>query len=170
MDKVTVVKNLLASSRRLAAMDPQDEAVARTVAEMTEHTKLLGELASKDKSSPWGAQSMKDDIDSLGEQIKRLKAAAAMPAANFRRMYNILATMERVWADAARPQNAAVRPKVAAMVRKVAGVFAEVDTVQDLDKPLEAIEKAVHSLYGPSQSENGAYYFDRRGKGHHSKE
>lgn len=169
MDKVTVVKNLLASSRRLAEMDPQDEAVARTVAEMTEHTKLLGELASKDKSSPWGAQSMKDDIDAMGDQIKRLKAAAAMPAANFRRMYDILASMERVWADAARPQNASVRPKVASMMKKIAGVFAEVDTVQDLDKPLGAIEKAIHSLYG-DQSSNATYYFDRRGKGHHSKE
>ncbi len=169
MDKVTAVKNLLASSRRLAEMDPQDEAVARTVAEMSEHAKLLGELARDDKSSPWGAQSMKDDIDSLGDQIKRLKASAAMPAANFRRMYNILATMERVWADAARPQNAAVRPKVASMMKKIAGVFAEVDTVQDLDKPLGAIEKAIHGLYG-DQSQNSTYYFDRRGKGHHKAE
>ncbi len=169
MDKVTVVKNLLASSRRLAEMDPQDDAVSRTVAEMQDSAKLLGELARDDKSSPWGAQSMKDDIDSLGEQIKRLKAAAAMPAANFRRMYNILASMERVWALAARPQNAAVRPKVASMMKKIAGVFAEVDTVQDLDKPLGAIEKAIHSLYG-DQSSNGTYYFDRRGKGHHKGE
>jgi len=169
MDKATVVNNLLATSRRLAEMDPQDEAVARTVAEMDEHAKLLRELASKDKSSPWGSQSMKDDIDSIGDQIKRLKAAAAIPAANYRRMYDILASMERVWADASRPQNAAVRPKVASMVRKVAGVFAEVDTVQDLDKPLEAIEKAIHGLYG-DQSSNSTYYFDRRGKGHHSKE
>ncbi len=169
MDKETVVKNLLASSRRLAETDPQDEAVARTVAEMDEHTKLLRELASKDKSSPWGAQSMKDDIDSIGDQIKRLKAAAAIPAANYRRMFDILSSMERVWAVAARPQNAAIRPKVATMVRKVAGVFAEVDTVQDLDKPLEAIEKAIHSLYG-DQSQNSTYYFDRRGKGHHKAE
>lgn len=169
MDKETVVKNLLASSRRLAEMDPQDEAVARTVAEMGEHTKLLGELATKDKSSPWGAQSMKDDIDAIGDQIKRLKAAAAIPAANYRRMFDILSSMEKVWAVAARPQNASVRPKVAAMMRKVAGVFAEVDTVQDLDKPLDAIEKAIHSLYG-DQSSNSIYYFDRRGKGHHKSE
>ncbi len=169
MDKATVVKNILAISRRLAAMDPQDEAVARTVTEMQDSAKLLGELARDDKSSPWGAQSMKDDIDSLGDQIKRLKAAAAVPAANYRRMFEILASMERVWSVAAKPQNAAVRPKVASMVRKIAGVFAEVDTVQDLDKPLESIEKAIHGLYGPSQSENSAYYFDRRGKGHHGK-
>jgi hypothetical protein len=169
MDKETAVKNLLASSRRLAEMDPQDEAVARTVAEMSEHTKLLGELARDDKSSPWGAQSMKDDIDAIGDQIKRLKAAAAIPAANYRRMFDILSSMEQVWAVAARPQNAAVRPKVAAMMKRVAGVFAEVDTVQDLDKPLDAIEKAIHSLYG-DQSKNSTFYFDRRGKGHHKGE
>jgi hypothetical protein len=169
MDKETVVKNLLASSRRLAEMDPQDEAVARTVAEMGEHAKLLGELASKDKSSPWGAKSMKDDIDAIGDQIKRLKAAAAIPAANYRRMFDILSSMEQVWAVAARPQNASVRPKVASMMKKIAGVFAEVDTVQDLDKPLDAIEKAIHSLYG-DQSSNNTYYFDRRGKGHHKGE
>jgi hypothetical protein len=169
MDKATIVKNLLVASRRLAAMDPQDEAVSRTVAEMDESAKLLRELASKDKSSPWGAQSMKDDIDAIGDQIKRLKSAAAIPAANYRRMYDILASMERVWSDAARPQNAAVRPKVATMMRKIAGVFAEVDTVQDLDKPLESIEKAIHSLYG-DQSKNHTYMFTQRGKGHHKSE
>ncbi len=169
MDKEIVVKKLISSSRRLAAMDPQDEAVSRTVAEMQESAKLLGELARDDKSSPWGAQSMKDDIDAIGDQIKRLKAAAAVPAANYRRMFEILASMERVWAVAARPQNAAARPKVASMVAKVAGLFAEVDTVSDLDKPLEAIEKAVHSLYG-DQGKNSTFYFDRRGKGHHSKD
>lgn len=164
--KDTALKNVIAASRRLAESDPQDEAVGRTVAELESNVKLLKELASKDKSSPWGAQSMKDDIDSLGDQIKRLKAAAAVPAANYRRMYEILAGLERVWQIASRPQNAAIRPKLASMVGKVAGVFAEVDTVQDLDKPLEAIEKAVHSLYG-DQSQNSTYYFDRRGKGHH---
>jgi hypothetical protein len=167
MDKEAVVKSLIATSRRLAAMDPQDEAVSRTVAEMQESAKLLGELARDDKSSPWGAQSMKDDIDAIGDQIKRLKAAAAVPAANYRRIYDICSSFERLWSVAARPQNAAVRPKVAGLFKKVAGVFAEVDTVQDLNKPLDAIEKAVHQLYG-DQSKNSTFYFDRRGKGHHS--
>lgn len=168
MDKATVVRNLVLASRRLAQMDPQDEAVGRTVAEMQESAKLLGELGRDDKASPWGAQSMKEDVDAIGDQIKRLKSAAAIPAANYRRMYDILATLERAWAVAARPQNSAARPKVASAFRKIAGIFAEVDTVQDLNKPLDAIEKAVHGLYG-DQSANSTYYFDRRGKGHHSK-
>lgn len=166
MDKLTAVKNLVLASRRLAQMDPQDEAVARTVSEMQDNAKLLGELARDDKASPWGEQSMKDDIDSIGDQIKRLKAAAAMPAANYRRIYNILATLERAWSVASLPQNAVARPKFASAFKKVAGIFAEVDTVQDLSKPLDAIEKAVHGLYG-DQSKNSTYYFDARGKGHH---
>jgi len=167
MNKEAAVKSLIAASRRLAQMDPQDEAVSRTVAEMQETAKLLSEQAREDKSSPWGSQSMKDDIDSIGDQIKRLKAASAIPAANYRRIYDICSSFERAWAVASRPQNAAVRPKVAGLLKKVAGIFAEVDTVQDLAKPLDAIEKAVHSLYG-DQSKNSTYYFDRRGKGHHS--
>lgn len=165
----TAIRNLVAASRRLAEMDPQDEAVERTVQQLTENANLLRELAGKDKSSPWGKGSMDDDAEFIGEQIKRLKAAAAVPARNYRRIHGILDALEKVWTVASRPQNSAVRPKVAAAVKKVAGVFAEVDTVGDLDKPLEQIEKAVHSLYG-NQSLNSTYFFDRRGKGHHSKE
>lgn len=165
-NKESAVRNLIAAASRLAEMDPQDEAVSRTVDGLNENVKLLKELAREDKSSPWGAQSMKDDIDSIGEQIKRLKSAAAVPAANYRRIYDILSSLERAWEVASRPQNAAIRPKLAATTSRIAGIFAEVDTVQDLDKPLSAIEKAVHSLYG-DQSSNSTYYFDRRNKGHH---
>lgn len=164
----TAIRNLVAASRHLAEMDPQDEAVERTVQQLTENANLLRELAGKDKSSPWGKGSMDDDVAFIGEQIKKLKAAAAVPARNYRRIHNILDGLEKVWISASRPQNAEVRPKVASVVKKVAGIFAEVDTVDDLDKPLEQIEKAVHGLYG-DQSKNSTYYFDRRGKGHHTK-
>lgn len=156
-------------SARLASMDPQDEAVQSTVEGLQAQLGLLGENAREDKNSPWGAQSMKDDAEFIKEQIKKLKAAAAVPAANYRRIFDITTALERAWDHASKPQNASVRPRMAAVIAQVAGVFAEVDTVQDLDKPLEAIEKAVHSLYG-DQSRNSTFYFERRNKGYHGKE
>ncbi|KKL50105.1 hypothetical protein LCGC14_2308870, partial [marine sediment metagenome] len=86
-----------------------------------------------------------------------------------RRILAITDRLRDVWTTASKPHNAAVRPRVARLVQQVAGVFAEVDTVKDLDKPLEQIEKAIHGLYGPDQSANSAFYFGRRGKGHHDK-
>ncbi len=170
MSTETVVKNIVAASKRLAEADPQSEAVQRTVKELQDQISLLNELAKKDKGSPWGSKSMKDDVAFIGEQIKTLKSAAAAPAANYRRIFNILASLEKVWDLASRPQNAAVRPKIASVIEKVAGVFAEVDTVDDLNKPLETIEKAVHSLYsGGKMNDPSTYYFGQRGKGHHEK-
>jgi hypothetical protein len=165
----TAVNHVLATSRRLAETDPQGEAIDRTVAELQSQVSLLNEQAREDKNSPWGAQSMKDDAAFIGDQIKKLKAASAIPAANYRRIYTILSSLEKAWAVASRPQNVAMRPKVASAIKTIAGIFAEVDTVQDLDKPLEQIEKAVHSLYG-DQSDNHTYMIDARGKGHHTKE
>lgn len=170
MSRQLATDTIIATSRQLAAMDPLDEAVGRTVAELEANAKLLKEQASEDKSSPWGAQSMKDDIEAIGAQITTLKAAAALPASNYRRMYEILAGLEKAWTIASRPQNAALRPKLATVFKKTAGIFAEVDTVQDLDKPLEAIEKAVHSLYsGGKMNDPATYNFAQRGKGHQGK-
>lgn len=109
-----------------------------------------------------------EDPDFLYEQLKRLHQAAEVPSKNYGRILAISAALGRAVQMSRRPQNAALRPKIANIVQKVAGLFAEVDTAEDLDKPLEQIEKAVHSLYG-DQGKNSTYYFDRRGKGHHSK-
>lgn len=157
------VKGLVA---RLANMDPQDEAVQSTVEGLQAQVGLLNEQAREDKNSPWGAQSMKDDVDFIKDQIQKLKSAAAIPAANYRRIFNIASELERAWDFASKPQNVAVRARLKDSVAKIAGIFAEVDTVADLDKPLEAIEKAVHSVYG-DQSKNSTFYFERRNKGHH---
>ena len=100
IDKESATRNALAASRRLAEADPQDEAVGRVVAELSEQVGLLNELARADKSSPWGSGSMKDDVDFIGDQIKKLKSAAAIPAANYRRMYDILSKLEKVWVAA----------------------------------------------------------------------
>lgn len=159
---------LIATAKKLAQMDPQDEAVAATVAELEDVCTQLGEQQREAQKGSFGQQSMKDDMVAIGEQIDKLHAAALVPASNYARIVSILGGLKRAAMASARPQNAEIRPRVADAVRKVAGIFAEVDTVQDLNKPLEAIEKAVHSLYG-DQSKNSTFYLERRGKGHHSK-
>lgn len=157
------IRQVVAALKKLAQMDPQDEAVERTVKELQEVSSQLGEQMREDKNSPAGQQSMKDDMAMIGEQIDKLHAAAIKPAANYARIVSILGGLKRAVLAAQRPQNAAVRPKLASIVEKVAGVFSEVDTVQDLEKDLSAIESAVHSLYG-DQSANRTYYFEARGK------
>jgi len=160
------VKKIVGASRHLAEMNPQDEAVGRTVEYLQKQTSLLAEQAREDRG--WGEKSMKDDIEFINKQIQKLKAAALAPIKNYQRIIRIIDGLDKVHKLASRPQNVGVRPRVVELVRKTAGVFAEVDTVQDLDKPLEAIEKAVHSLYGDQNSPN-TYNFEARGKGHHTK-
>jgi hypothetical protein len=163
----TAIKNITAASRRLAEADPQDEAVQRTIDELQSQVSLLNELARVD--SGFGQDSMKDDAEFIGEQIKNLKAAASAPARNYAKIVSICDELREVVLASRRPENAAIRPKLATIVKQVAGVFSEVDTVDDLDKPLAQIEKAVHALYG-DQSSNQSPYFERRNKGHHGKE
>lgn len=168
MSQIRTAAVAIEHARRLAQMDPQDEAVERTVDGLEAQIALLKgdvEKPAGEKGS-FGGQSRKDDIEHLGEQIDKLRSAAFVPAANYRRILNILSGLKEACVASRRPQNAALRPRIAQIVEKVAGVFSEVDTVQDLDKPLEAIEKAVHGLYG-KQDSNATFYFDRRGKGHH---
>lgn len=156
------------TAARLAAMDPQDEAVSRTVEGLQENAKMLKDEMRQEPKGSWGEHSMQQDIDFIGEQISRLKAASVTPARNYTRIVSIVDGLQAAHVASQRPQNAPIRPRIAEIVRKVAGVFSKVDTVEDLDKPLEEIERAVHKLYGPSQSRNDAYFFDRKGKGHHS--
>jgi hypothetical protein len=174
MDFESSLRQIVATARRLAESEPtesnaQSEAVARTVAELQEQVKMLNSIEKPGGyKGSFGENSQKDDIAFIGEQVKRLKSAAEPAARNYARITTILAGLQRACEIAKRPQYAAVRPKIASIVEKTAGVFAEIDLVSDLNKPLEAIEKAVHSLYG-DQSKNSTYYMDRRGKGHHEK-
>jgi len=167
MDLKTATRNIVALSRRLAESDPQDEAVARTVKELQEQVQWMNQIEKPGGfKGSFGENSYKNDISFIGEQVKKLHSAAVVPARNYQRMVAILAGLGRAVQVASRPQNAELRPRVAECVRQVAGIFSKIDTTEELDKPLEAIEKAVHGLYG-DQSKNGTYYFDRRGKGHH---
>jgi hypothetical protein len=110
---------------------------------------------------------MQDDIDRLQCEISRLKSAAETPANNYKRMVSILEGLHRAAVACGRPQNRHLTPRVRDITVKVAGLFQEVDTTEDLNKPLEQIEKAVESLYG-DQSKNSTWY-GLSGKGHHTK-
>lgn len=146
---------------RLAATDENGPGVEQSV------LGLRSAVAAISGTVP-AVPARKADMDSVQQQIEAMRSAAATPAVNYKRIVDILDGLRHAAILAKRPQNAAVRPKIAAITEKLAGVFAEVDTVQDLNKPLEAIEKAVHGLYG-DQSKNATFYFERRGKGHHGK-
>lgn len=170
MNNHAQVKKVIAAVKRLAETDPQSDAVSETVDVLQAEAKLLGGEVEKPAGFPgsFGEHSNKQDVDFLKDQVKKLHSAAVAPAARYQRILAITAGLHRALQASERPQYAALRPRIAKIVEKTAGVFAEVDTVADLDKELEAIEKAVHSLYG-DQSSNSTFYFDRRGKGHHSK-
>ncbi len=171
MTRPSPINQVIASVRKLSQMDPQDEAVAGTV-EVLQGEVALSSLGRPPASPPrhlrGGQASAQDDTAFLKDQISKLHSAALHPAARYQRVLAILAGLHRAVQASERPQYASLRPRIAGIVHKVAGVFAEVDTVKDLDKDLAAIEKAVHGLYG-DQSSNSTFYFDRRGKGHHSK-
>lgn len=150
------VKELIKSVHRLAATDPESDNVEGAVD------------AVSDALTGLGAVGETPDIRAVEQQIDSMFSAASVPAHNYKRMAEILRNLKGVCVAARKPQNAPVRPRIAAIVSKVAGLFAEVDTAEDLDKPLSEIERAVHSLYG-DQSKNSTYYFNRRGKGGHGK-
>lgn len=159
------MEHIAAAVSKIAQMDPQDEAVDATVEQLEREVSLLAEKM-RDSKKGVVKETMKDDIALLNDQIKQLQTAAEAPARNYQRIVQILAGLARASKIAEQERHAAVRPKLAACVAKVAGIFSEVDTTADLDKHLEAVEKAVHALYG-DQSKHSTFYPERRGKGHH---
>lgn len=154
MNSDDLIKKLRVASSKLSSLDVDDPSVERQIS-MIE--KIAGDV-----------ESLSQDPDSetfLKSQIETLKNAADMPAKNYVKISSICAGLSRALDIASRPQYSEIRPRIALIVEKVAGIFAEVDTTKDLEKPLEQIEKAVHSLYG-DQSKNSNFYLERRGKGH----
>jgi len=158
------VRNILAASRRLSQTDPESAFVDEFVQSL--HDRIASISGSPNHSAP--TQSSGVDANFLKEQVSKLQQAAEIPSQNYLRIVEITKGLSRAAQACERPQYAALRPRIATIIEKVAGIFSEVDTTQDLDKPLAAIEKAVHSLYG-DQSKNSTFYFDRRGKGHQTK-
>jgi len=161
----TVVENLKAKVAALASTDPMKKSVLDRLSEVADGISAIEKVASEPKPATNDLAS--SDMIQAADAVGRLYKAAATTARNYERIMDILEGLHSAIKVAARPQNVAVRPKVASLVEKTAGVFALCDTVEDLDRPLEEIQKAVHSLYG-DQSKNSTFYFDRRGKGHHS--
>lgn len=102
----------------------------------------------------------------IDKYIARLRIAAEAPIKNYKRILSILDKVESLNKIASLPQNSEVRPRIAAIVKKIAGVFAEVDSVHDLDKPLTQIEKAIASIY-KDQSSNTNCFFERKGLKNH---
>ena len=159
MNRDQVMQAIIASSRRLSETDPRDPGCLDGIRELDRQVTMLATVVGQPRQAPV-------DPAQLGEQIEKMRAAALTPAANYRRIVSILSSLKEAHVLASRPQNRPMMPKLASIVAKVAGIFSQVDTIEDLNKPLEQIEKAVHSLYG-DQSKNSTFYFDRRGKGHH---
>lgn len=163
-----IVQKLQLASQKLAQMDPQDEAVQRTVTYMQQGADLLSSVdkPTGEKGSPNEA-SRASDLEDLKTQIERMKRAAEIPAGNYGRIAVILSGLNRAVEIASKPQYASMRPRIALITEKIAGIFAEVDTVADLSVPLESIEKAVHGLYSNGKMNSpGTYNFEQSGKGH----
>jgi hypothetical protein len=171
-EKLSAVRTLIAASEFAAVTDVAAEGnMAEIDSAVADIQKSLDTLKLSDSGKgSFGDHSEKVDGEHLKEQISRLKSASATSAKNYHRIYEILHNLEGAVVAAARPQNAAVRPKLAAIVKHVAGIFAEVDTTEDLDKPLSAVESAVHKLYNNGKvNDPSTYNFDSNGRGHHEK-
>jgi hypothetical protein len=165
---VETIKQILASSVKLAESDPQDEAVARAVKGLESQVSILRDQMKGSRS--WSKDSMQSDIDSLGNQISRLKKAAEIPAKNWKQIVNITEGLHRAAIIASQPQNhnPETISKLKEITAKVAGLFQEIDTTDDMaGKSLSEIEAAVAKLYG-DQSNNKSFY-GLSNRGHHTK-
>lgn len=170
---------LVESINRLAATDPNgsmvDERVMEVLSKIAQVRTALDPAPSAPSAPPTSQPEPAPTVTieepaSVIDQIDAIRSAAAAPAERYNRVVSIMDGLRHAALLAQRPQNAAIRPRVASIVEKIAGVFAEIDTVKDLDKPLEQIESAVHSLYnGGKLNSPKTYMFEQRGVGHRSK-
>lgn len=146
-------QSIIASTKELAASDTSSPNIQDVVNTLASATDDLHKLAS----------DMDIDFKTVCEQTEKLHAAAIVPAQRYRRVATITNKLRGLVKVASLPQNAAVRPQIIDIVRKTAGIFSEIDTVEDLDKPLEQIEKAVEKLYG-DQNKSSSYDFGNYSK------
>lgn len=161
------VKQILASTVKLAESDPQDDAIAKTVKGLQDQVSILRDQMKGSRS--WSKDSMQNDMDFLGNQISRLKKAAEIPANNWKKILNITEGLHRAVVIASKPQNHSPETvsKLKSAIAKVAGLFQEIDTTEDLNRPLAEIEAAVAKLYG-NLSDNSSFY-KLSDRGHHTK-
>jgi F0F1-type ATP synthase alpha subunit len=174
MNHESIVSDLVASSRRLAGMTPessQEEAIKRTVDGMKRQVDVIREQMGEAQKGSFVKDTMADDIDALKHQMQVLHHAAERPARNYQKIISIIAGVNRLLDAVSRAENAHLRPRAVQVATKIAGIFAEVDTAEDLDVPLEKIETAVHKLYNNGKlNDPKSYNFSQTGRGHHSKD
>ena len=149
------LQEVVNSVHRLAATDPTSEGVSNKVQSLYDSISDL--KLSEPLDSTIGG--------SVIEQIDLMRSGIASSINKHQKVMNILDGIRTAAELVQLPQNELMRSRVASVVQKIAGVFAAVDSVADLEgKSLEAIQAAVHKLYG-DQSKNGTFYTSRRGKG-----
>lgn len=148
-DGKSLFKSVVATIKSLVAMDPSDPKVHDVVNTLASASDNLSKLASDTDA----------DFTKICDQVEKLHNAAVIPATNYRRIATITNKLRGLVKVASLPQNVSVRPQIVDIVRKTAGVFSEVDTVEDLNKPLETIEKAIEKLYKNPNSP-ATYKFD----------
>lgn len=156
-------QEFVAALNHLAALNPDD---AKVSIQSGEIARLASELVALSEKEIAPSAPTKNDFNVVCEQVERLHSAALVPAQNYRRIATITSKLKGLVSLASLPQNAELRNQIKDIVKKTAGIFSQVDTVDDLNKPLEQIENAVHKLYGDQNSPN-TYNFESRGKGFH---
>lgn len=162
------LESIIVSTKKLGSTEPKSmsaETIRSITAGLVKDTEELTSLLAAATTVPPEVSN----FSVVAEQVEKLHAAALVPERNYRRIAAITNQLRGLAKVASLPQNAAIRPRIQEIVRKTAGIFSQIDTVEDLDKPLEQIEKAVHKLYG-DQSSNSTYNFEARGKGNHGKD
>lgn len=147
-------------------------------------TAAVYQLANTDPTNPVTLQAVDNLVSSvssyelqdvslgfLKDQVGKLQVAASTPARNYTKILSIASGLNRAIEVASQSNDRALNARIATVIQKVAGIFAEVDTADDLaGKSLEQIESAVHSLYsGGKMNDPKTYNFMARGKGHHGK-
>jgi hypothetical protein len=164
---ISKLKELIASLNTLTSKPCDGSEVVTLTSSMAQLAAETVEII--DAEAARVAATDKSGFDVVCAKVEQLHAAALIPAKNYRRIATITSKLQGLAKLASLPQNAALRGQIKDIVQKTAGIFAEVDTVEDLNKPLEQIESTVHKLYG-DQSKNSTYNFEARGKGFHGKD
>jgi len=137
---------------------------------------VVNELEYKDSFGNYEEGPMVPEFQSIGpvsplsdrhdygsDPIGDMMVVASRAARNYRRIASVLSKLYQIRKST--KGNRRMASDVSNMTKKVAGLFSLIDTVDDLDRPLDEIERAVHSMYG-DQSKNSTFYLKRRGKGH----
>lgn len=146
---------------QLEALGAQVEALNALTSPESEEAPAESEETAESEEAP---AAQPKEASTIFDTLNEFRRASEVPVKNYLRINSICRSMEMAATLASRPQNASARPKLAAAVVKLAGLFAKVDTAEDLDRPLSEIENALQSLY-KNPNDPSTYNFSERGKG-----